>query len=240
MRFAWSKKAQRIYGGEEAIEDMRRAAGEGKTLKQYREDHLRQKEASAQALERFKLIGDESAFDQALLAPIDGISLEKYAAAANAAIFHGDDYAPVARETGLSEAKFEKLGEKWTERMRSDPTRLLVTKYTGHMMMASRGRFAAAGKELGKAYLGGKGARLAGPEPIPFEKWVRGHRVQRGEGRAGEDAADTTRLLQPYGLDFYEWMIVSNWWGRKRTESMEQDDREFLARWIDVCARSTA
>ena len=232
MTFSWSKKAQRIYGGEAAIADMRRAAGEGKTLKQYREDELRSNEVRAQALERFKLLHDESAFDQALLAPIDGVSLEKYAAAANAAIFHGDDFAPVAKETGLTEQKFEKLGEQWTERMRTDPTQLLSMKYAGHMMAASRGRFAAAGKELGKAYLGGKGTPLAGPEPIPFEKWVEVTEYHAAKGGQVKTPADTTRLLQPYGLDFYEWMIVSNWWGRKRTDSMEQGDNQFLSRWM--------
>ena len=230
--FAWSKKAERIYGGSEAILDMRRAAGEGKTLKQYREDRLRGNEALAEARERLKLLHDESAFDQALLAPIDGISLEKYAAAANAAIFHGDDYAPVAKETGISEQKFETLGEQWTERMRADPTQLLAMKYTGHMMMASRGRFAAAARELGKAYLGGKGTPLAGPEPVPMEKWVEVTEYYAAKGGQVKTPADTTRLLQPYGLDFYEWMIVSNWWGRKRTEAMERDDDRFLSRWM--------
>jgi hypothetical protein len=231
MTFSWSKKAQRIYGGEEAILDMRRAAGEGKTLKQYREDDLRMKEEASEAMERFKVLHDESAFDPALLAPIDGIALEKYAAAANAAIFHGDDFAPVTKETGLTKQKFEALGEKWTERMRTDPTQLLAMKYAGHMMAASRGRFAAAGKALGQAYLGGKGAALAGPEPVPFEKWVEVTEYYAAKGGQVKTPADTTRLLQPYGLDFYEWMIVSNWWGRKRTESMERGDREFLSRW---------
>ena len=232
MTFAFSKKAQRIYGGEEAVSDMRRAAGEGKTLKQYREDELRRNEALEEARERMKLVHDESAFDQALLAPIDGISLEKYAAAANAAIFHGDDYAPVAKETGISEAKFEKLGEQWTERMRADPTQLLAMKYTGHMMLASRGRFAAAARELGKAYLGGKGTPLAGPEPLPMEKWVEITEYYAAKGGQVKAPADTTRLLQPYGLDFYEWMIVSNWWGRKRSEAMERGDDQFLSRWM--------
>jgi hypothetical protein len=231
MTFAFSKKAERIYGGEAAVSDMRRAAGEGKTLKQYREDRLKMNEAAAEARERFKLIGDEGAFDQALLAPIDGVSLEKYAAAANAAIFYGDDYAPVAKETGISEQRFEKLGEQWTERMRTDPTRLLMSKYGGHLFLASRGRFAAAGKELGKAYLAGKDTPLAGPEPIPFEKWVEVTEYYAAKGGQVKTPADTTRLLQPYGLDFYEWMIVSNWWGRKRTESIEGNDSAFLARW---------
>jgi hypothetical protein len=227
--FAWSKKAERIYGGAEAVLDMRRAAGEGKTLRQYREDRTRRNEELDEVRERMKLVHDESAFDQALLAPIDGVSLEKYAAVANAAIFHGDDFAPVTRETGMTEKTFEALGEKWTARMRSDPTRLLMLKYGGHLMAAARGRFAAAGKDLGQAYLAN--GPVKGPEPIPFEKWVEITEFYASRSAEMKTPADITRVLQPYGMTFYEWNIVSNWWGRKRSHAMETGDQAFLARW---------
>ena len=229
MRWSWTKKAQRIYGGEEAIADMRRAAGEGKTLNQYREDRVRMNEAADEARQRMALIGDESKFDKSLLAPIDGVTLEKYAAVANAATFHGDDFAPVAKETGITEKAFEALGEKWTERMRADPTRIVMRNYGGHFFAATRGRFAAMGKNLGAAMIAD--TPLAGPEPLPFEKWVEISEfyASRSDKMGTPDAI--TRELAPYGLTFYEWNLVSNWWGRKRSEAMEGDDRQFLGRW---------
>lgn len=229
MRFSWTKKAQRIYGGEQAILDMRRAAGEGRTVKEYHAHEREMKEANAEALSRLKLLHDESAFDQALLAPIDGVSLEKYAAAANAAMFHADDFVAVAKETGITEKRFEALTEKWTERMRSDPTQLLMMKYGGHLMAASRGRFAASGKDLGRSMI--DRAPLSGPEPIPFEQWVEITEYYGSKSGEIQTPADVTRVLKPYGLTFYEWNIASNWWGRKRTLAMEANDPQFLSRW---------
>ena len=231
MRWSWTKKAQRIYGGEEAIADMRRAAGEGKTLSEYRADRAAMNERLDEVRESLKLINDESAFDKALLAPINGVTLEKYAAVANAAIFHGDDWAAVTKETGVTEKAFEALTEKWTERMRADPTRLLMSKYGGHLYAASRGRFAASGKALGAAMLAGKDAPLTGPEPMPFEKWVEITEFYASRSDRMGTPEGVTRELAPYGLTFYEWNIVSNWWGRKRTEAIEGDDRAFLGRW---------
>lgn len=228
--FAWSKKAERIYGGAEAILDMRRAAGEGKTLGQYREDNARRNEELDEIRDRMKLIHDESAFDQSLLAPIDGVSLEKYAAAASAAIFHDDDFVAVAKETGITEKKFEALTEQWTARMRSDPTQLLMLRYGGHLMAAARGRFAAAGKDLGQAMLAN--GPVKGPEPIPFEKWVEISEFYASRSAEIKTPADITRVLQPYGMTFYEWNIVSNWWGRKRSHAMETGDDAFMARWM--------
>ena len=229
MRFSWTKKAQRIYGGEEAIADMRRAAGEGKTLEAWRQDRARAEEARSADLQRMKLINDASAFDRSLLAPIDGITLEKYAAAANASMFHGDDFAAVTKETGVTEKAFEALTEKWTARMRADPTRILMKRYGGHLMSAGRGRYAASARDLGQAML--KDAPLLGPEPVPFEKWVEIGEFYASRSAKMDTPAAVTRELQPYGLTFYEWNIVSNWWARKRTEHIEKDDREFLARW---------
>jgi hypothetical protein len=232
MRYAYSKRAERIYGGEAAVMDMRRAAGQGMTLKEYREHNAKMDEARSEAMERLKVLHDESAFDAALLAPVDGVSLEKYAAVANAAIFHGDDWAAVAKETGIGEKKFEQLGEKWTERMRSDPTQLLMKKYGGHLFAASRGRYAAAGKELGRAML--EGTPLGGPEPIPFEKWVEVTEYYGSRAAEIKGPEDVSRVLKPYDLTFYEWNIISNWWGRKRTEMINANDRAFLAKWATL------
>lgn len=231
MGYAFSKRAERIYGGREAVQDMRRAAGQGMTVKDYHAHEKKMKEFSEQALEQMKLINDESAFDQALLAPIDGVSLEKYAAAANAAIFHDDDFTAVAKETGITEKRFEAMTEKWTERMRSDPTRILMNRYGGHLYAASRGRFAAAGKELGRSMI--ESGPLPGPEPLPFEKYV--EITEYYASRPTEEVntpAGITRVLQPYGLTFYEWNIISNWWGRKRTLAMEGEDPQFMARYM--------
>jgi hypothetical protein len=232
MRYSWTKKAQRIYGGEQMILDMRRGAGQGMTAQEFRAHNREVKEASEAALERIKLIHDESAFDQALLAPIDGVSLEKYAAAANAAIFYDDDFAAVAKETGINKQRFEALTEKWTERMRSDPTQILMMRYGGHLMAAARGRFAASGKDLGRSMI--ERGPLAGPEPIPFEKWVEITEYYGSKSGEIKGPADVTRILKPYGLTFYEWNIASNWWGRKRTLAMEGDDPQFLSRWAGL------
>jgi hypothetical protein len=230
MGYSFTKRAERIYGGREAVLDMRRAAGQGMNLQEYRAHERQMKEVSEQALERMKLLHDESAFDAALLAPIDGVSLEKYAAAANAAMFHDDDFAAVAKETGITEKRFEALTEKWTERMRSDPTRILMNKYGGHLMAATRGRFAEAGKNLGRSMI--ERGPLSGPEPIPFEQWVEITEYYASKSGEIKAPADVTRVLQPYGLTFYEWNIASNWWGRKRTRAMEGDDPQFVSRWM--------
>jgi hypothetical protein len=235
MEYYFSKRALKVYGGQENVDDMRRASSDGLTLEQYRAKRGEQ-EASRQAiLEQMKLHHDPAAFDQALLAPIEGVTLAQYAAAANAALFHDDDWAAVAKETGITEKRFERLSELWTERMRKDPTQLLALKYAGHLMAAARGRYAAAAKDLGEAYL--NGTPLRGPEPVSLETWVEITQYYGSKSAEIKGTADITRILQPYSLTFYEWNIVSNWWGRKRTEAMERDDRQFLAAWMGLMDR---
>ncbi len=230
MGYSFTKRAEKIYGGGERILDMRRAAGDGKTLQQYLSDRVTAQERSQQDLEQLKNLHNPALLDPALLEPIEGVTLEQYVAAANAATFHGDDFAAVTKETGISQAKYERLTEKWTERMRADVTRLVMSKYGAYFMAAARGRFASAARDLSQALLNDR--PLQGPEPLPFERWV--EITQYYDSRAGEikGPADVTRVLEPYGLSFYEWNIASNWWGRKRAEAMKRDDRQFLGTWL--------
>jgi hypothetical protein len=227
--YANSERAAKIYGSEANVRDMEHAAAEGLTLEQYRVQRDRQEVANRKLVDEIRKINDPNAFDPSLLEPIEGVTLAKYAAAAAAALFYNDDWAAVTRETGVTEKTFERQTELWTERMRKDPTMILGQKYTGHLMAAARGRYAAAGRDLGESYL--NGTPLKGPEPVTMEKWVEITEYYGSKAGEVKGPEDVTRILQPYGLTFYEWNIVSNWWGKKRTEAMEHGDRRFLAEW---------
>ena len=232
MSYSYSKRAQKIYGGKERILNMRRAAGQGMTVDEY----LADREARVALLEKdrakLELLHDQSVFDEAFLDPIEGVSLEQYAAASHLAVYYEGDFTAVTGQTGISEEKYQRVGELWQQRMRDDVTRLVMKQYGGHYMAAARGRFAAAGQNLGKAML--DDGPLQGPEPVTFEKWVEITEYYGAHAAEIKEPADVTRILEPYGLSFYEWNIASNWWGHKRTEAINAGDQGFLARWTEL------
>jgi hypothetical protein len=114
--------------------------------------------------------------------------------------------------------------------MRDDRTRLVMKYYGGHYMAGAQGRFAESGRQLGKAML--DDTPLADPEPITLEQWVEITEYYGAHASEIQEPADVTRILEPYGLTFYEWNIASNWWGHRRTEAMNAGDQTFLSRWM--------
>jgi hypothetical protein len=230
FRYAWSERAEKRYGGSERVLELRRAAGEGKTVEQYQADEEQSERERQQVLAEFALLHDASALDRSLLEPIEGISLERYAAASNLAMYYDGDFARVTADTGISEEQYERIGELWQQRMRDDRTRLVMKYYGGHYMAAAQGRFAESGRQLGKAML--DDTPLADPEPITLEQWVEITEYYATHASEIQEPADVTRILEPYGLTFYEWNIASNWWGHRRTEAMNAGDQAFLSRWM--------
>jgi hypothetical protein len=67
-----------------------------------------------------------------LLAPIEGVSLEVYAAICAQAATNtaAAEFQKVLAQHGMDQAKFDRVGKAWTDRMSKDPSMVVVNAYT--------------------------------------------------------------------------------------------------------------
>ncbi|HET8647322.1 MAG TPA: ankyrin repeat domain-containing protein, partial [Vicinamibacteria bacterium] len=126
--------------------------------------------------------------------PIDGVSLEQWARA-NGRMVHGVPEARVIADLKLTKARWEKVHEKWTERL-SQHTLELGQEYAKAFNDAMNSEAAAAGEP---------GTKGDGP-PLPFEKWIE---VLEATFAASE------RVPALYELKTGDWTRVNSWWQKK-------------------------
>jgi Zn-dependent protease with chaperone function len=170
-------------------------------------------------------VGD-SAELAALLEPIDGITLDRYAAMSNQ--IAASDGSPAAYEKlGTTEKEFESLSARWTERMRADTTASLGQRFAIAYVEASSGRFAPYGRSAAKLMRGEEVDEEA--PPLPLTEYIAASKAIQKAAREGAAASDfetkVTRELAPFKLSLYEWSIVQSWW----TQRLMRDQEAMLA-----------
>jgi ankyrin repeat protein len=126
--------------------------------------------------------------------PIDGVSLQQWARA-NGRMVHGVPEERVIAELRLTKPRWEKVHEKWTERL-TQHTMELGQEYAKAFKDAMNAEAAAAGEP------GTKGDE----PPISFEKWIE---VLEATYAASE------RVPALYELNTGDWTRVNTWWQRK-------------------------
>jgi Zn-dependent protease with chaperone function len=152
----------------------------------------------------------------AALKPIDGIDFATYAAIGNQLLHAGDaGKGAVLKRHRLDDAKLTRLNADFTARMQEHPA--LAQRYSVEYFRASQGRFAAHGRDLADSFEHGQALRLDPPYPLETGRAL--HLAVQARLTQGADAAAMAalerELLQPEGLNFYDYLIAHNWWSRK-------------------------
>lgn len=127
--------------------------------------------------------------------PIDGVTLEKWARA-NGRLVGGVPEARVIAELKLTKARWERVNEKWTERLAAH-TLELGQEYANAFNAALNAEPAAAPPA---------GAQGPSGEPISFEKWIE---VLEATYAASE------KVPALYDLSPDDWGRVNAWWQRR-------------------------
>jgi Zn-dependent protease with chaperone function len=156
--------------------------------------------------------------DALALEPIDGIDFATYAAIGNQLLHAGDaGKGEVLKRHRLDEARLARLNADFGARMREHPA--LAQRYSVDYFRASQGRFAAHGRDLADSFEHGQALKLE--PPYPLERGRELHLAVQARLSATADAeamaAIERDLLQPHGLNFYDYLIAHNWWSRHVT-----------------------
>lgn len=155
--------------------------------------------------------GAFEAANQELFAPIEGVTLELYAqgAARQAAGASQAELAAFLAPHGVDSAAFARASDAWTQRMSSDTTLTLGTKYSQMLMAAGQGSAGAAGA-AGAAAAAVGGVAPAGAEPMPFERFCEVSGATTAWATTGQDV--NALMQQKFGLSALDFANVSTWW----------------------------
>lgn len=172
------------------------------------------------------------AANPALVAPIEGVTIEQYAqlcagAAANQA---PGAFEQLLAQHGMDRAKYDRVAAGWNGRMRDDSTYSLTQIYGKAFGSAGTGQFGSAGA-AGAASLhatgaSGQGANVAGGEPVSWEKYNEIGGAQRAWSTSGKDV--NAMLKQQFNISALDWSNMSQYWmARMMTDGqkmMEMND----------------
>lgn len=172
------------------------------------------------------------AANPALVAPIEGVTIEQYAqicagAAANQA---PGAFEQLLAQHGMDRAKYDRVAAGWNGRMRDDSTYSLSQIYGKAFGGAGTGQFGGAGA-AGAASLhatgaSGQGANVAGGEPVSWEKYNEIGGAQRAWSQSGKDV--NAMLKQQFNMSALDWSNMSQYWmARMMTDGqkmMEMND----------------
>jgi hypothetical protein len=170
------------------------------------------------------------------LAPVDKIGFDTYAALQNQLQFAGNKgESRLLAKNHLSEAQLTRINATFSMRMSDNPG--LNQRYTIEYWRASQGKFAAHGRDLADSYEHRQALKLEPPYPLETAALLHGKlgglarlRAQGADDEAIATAAQST-TLKPYGLSYYDFVIVDNWWMRKAALALLDGDDSVLRRY---------
>jgi hypothetical protein len=165
----------------------------------------------------------------ASLEPIQGFSLERYAAYVNELSAAGDaGEQGIYRKYQLTEASSQKLNDAWVERMQKDTG--LTVAYGRAYLEASVGPKAAWGKAAAQAKYGGP--PVTGEPPISQADWIELSRLQTRLYTQNKDytvaAAKFAEATQAKGLSPYDFQVASAWWHQLAGQNAKRGDLKLL------------
>lgn len=141
------------------------------------------------------------------LQPIEGISLEKWAAI-NAAIVQGNSLEDLLKGNGIDAARWDRAKSEWEARMASDTTFAVATVYGQAFQAASQSKYTALAKEANAARAASADPTSA--PPMSVADYFRLLFEQEAGSRAG---ADPQAVLKAQGLSIVDWIDLSTFMG---------------------------
>jgi hypothetical protein len=145
-----------------------------------------------------------------LLAPIEGVTLEKYAqlAAKAAAGLSKSEFAALLAGEGLDLPAYERVTAGWTRRMQEDTSYSLVAMYGQAFQASGTGQFGAAAKA--HAATGYDGSAAGGEAPMPFERVCEIQGACSAWAKTGQDV--NANLAKVFGLNAAGFAAAHSWW----------------------------
>jgi len=164
------------------------------------------------------------AADSSLLAPVEGVTVEVYAACAAAAAqgLPQDQFTAMLAENGLDQVKWERVNAAWTDRMSNDATMTIMQIYGNAFQNAGKGQFGAAGQAAAatRTTAPGGGGPAGGEEPVPFDRLCEINGAMSAWSTTGQDI--NAMLKEVFGITAMDWSNMSSWWMSKMTTDWEQ------------------
>ena len=155
-------------------------------------------------------------FDRALLDPLDGLSLRRYAHIAFES-FAGDepDMDKVLARYGVARAQFDHANAVFIERMRADKSYVLADVYGAYFIETAGGKYAALAADVARSVI--DGAPLREPAPMKWDQYLELMRfyASNAPNAKGTSRAAYDEILKPKGLTFVDYLILGAWFGRR-------------------------
>lgn len=154
-----------------------------------------------------------AAADPTLLEPVEGVTVEAWAAASAQLAGLGASATPqqvaeVYARHGMDNAKYMLVNAGWQAKMQGDTTAVIATKF-GEAFAAAQGQ--AGGWSMDQN--GG-----SGPEPVSFERYVE---VMAAQGAWAEQGMDVNAQLQAvFGINAAEYSRYASYWSPKMSTDM--------------------
>lgn len=165
--------------------------------------------------------------DPALIAPVEGVTMEQYAQIqARASSLSQDDFAALLAQQGMDMAKWHRVSNEWNTRMQNDTTHTLVTIYGQAFTGAGQGQFGAAA--AAHSATGFDGTAAGGPAPIPFEKCCEIQGAMQAWSKTGQDV--NAMLAKTFGMNAQDFSAAHTWWLSQLTADVAK-----FPRYTELC-----
>jgi len=133
------------------------------------------------------------------LAPVEGVSLEKWAAI-NAAIVGGANHEDLLRGQGIDQARWDRINAEWNARMARDTTFAVAKVYGEAFQAASKGKFASHVREAAAARA--ENRDLNCELPMSYEQY---YEIMLQQAYAAKQGKDPVAALREAGLSVVDW-----------------------------------
>ena len=133
------------------------------------------------------------------LAPVEGISLEKWAAI-NAAIVGGANHEDLLRGQGIDQTRWYRVNAEWNARMARDTTFAVARVYGDAFQAASQGKYSSHVKEAAAARAANRDLNCE--LPMPYEQY---YEILLQQSYAAKQGKDPIESLKAAGLSVVDW-----------------------------------
>jgi hypothetical protein len=149
-----------------------------------------------------------------LMAPIEGVSLEQYAqlTAQQASGMSIQDFQGVLARHGLDQARFDRVGAAWQERMRTDTTFVVTNAFSKAFSQPAAPPPGQPGQAGGQGGGGGQQPQRPPPE-LTFEQYCEVMGAQTAWSKTGKDV--NAMLKQVFNMTAIDWSNASSVWMAK-------------------------
>ncbi len=160
--------------------------------------------------------------NQAILEPVEGISLQVFATTQAKAATVGNDMAKwnqILAQSGMDAAKWDRVNAEWQRRMSGqggdmNATMALLTEYGKYFGQAGQGQYGeAAAANAGQAGNLNVGQGAAGGEPCTLERYAEIMGAQSAWAQQGRDV--NAMLQKQFGMSAIDFSNISQYWSAK-------------------------